>query len=63
MNRLAPWCTKQGCILGLLPAGTGNDFARGLGIPLEPKAACRTIATGVIRETDLGGGVRATFAL
>jgi YegS/Rv2252/BmrU family lipid kinase len=40
--------------LGVLPAGTGNDFARGLGIPLEPKQACRTIANGVVRKTDVG---------
>jgi YegS/Rv2252/BmrU family lipid kinase len=51
---MAPWCAKQGCILGVLPAGTGNDFARGLGIPLDPQAACRNIATGVVRKTDLG---------
>jgi YegS/Rv2252/BmrU family lipid kinase len=54
MSRLASRCADQGCILGVLPAGTGNDFARGLGIPLDPQEACRNIATGVVREIDLG---------
>jgi YegS/Rv2252/BmrU family lipid kinase len=54
MNRLAPWCIEHGCVLGVLPAGTGNDFARGLGIPLAPDAACRNLAHGVVRRVDVG---------
>jgi len=41
-------------VLGVLPGGRGNDFARVLGIPLEPKAACSVLATGTVRELDLG---------
>jgi YegS/Rv2252/BmrU family lipid kinase len=41
-------------VLGVLPGGRGNDFARVLGIPLEPQAACAVLATGVVRELDLG---------
>jgi YegS/Rv2252/BmrU family lipid kinase len=41
-------------VLGVLPGGRGNDFARVLGIPLEPVAACRVLATGVVRSLDLG---------
>jgi YegS/Rv2252/BmrU family lipid kinase len=41
-------------VLGVLPGGRGNDFARTLGIPLEPRAACEVLATGVVRELDLG---------
>lgn len=54
LQRLAALCAERNCALGILPAGTANDFARGLGIPLEPQAACRTVATGNIREFDLG---------
>jgi YegS/Rv2252/BmrU family lipid kinase len=41
-------------VLGVLPGGRGNDFARVLGIPLDPVAACRVLATGVVRSLDLG---------
>jgi YegS/Rv2252/BmrU family lipid kinase len=41
-------------VLGVLPGGRGNDFARTLGIPLEPRAACEVLATGVVRPLDLG---------
>ena len=39
--------------LGLLPMGTGNDFARGNGIPLEIEDAARLILTGETRKVDL----------
>jgi YegS/Rv2252/BmrU family lipid kinase len=41
-------------LLGVLPGGRGNDFARVLGIPLEPVAACEVLRTGVDRLLDLG---------
>lgn len=41
-------------VLGLLPLGTANDFARTLGIPPEVEAACRTIAEGKVVDVDLG---------
>ncbi len=43
-----------GALLGVLPGGRGNDFARVLGIPSDPVAACATIAHGVPRKVDLG---------
>ncbi|WP_307855966.1 diacylglycerol/lipid kinase family protein [Nocardioides faecalis] len=39
--------------IALLPLGTGNDFARGLGIPLEPAAAARVILEGATRRLDV----------
>lgn len=41
-------------VLGLLPLGTANDFARTLGIPSEVAAACKTIACGKVVDVDLG---------
>jgi YegS/Rv2252/BmrU family lipid kinase len=43
-----------GAVLGVLPGGRGNDFARVLGIPEDPVAACATIADGIVRPIDLG---------
>ena len=41
--------------LGIVPAGTGNDTARSLGISLkDPEAAARVIAGGETRRIDLG---------
>ena len=42
-----------GRTLGLIPLGTGNDFARTLGIPLEPAAAAAVVTAGTTRATDL----------
>jgi diacylglycerol kinase (ATP) len=40
-------------VLGLIPLGTGNDFARGAGIPLEPEEAARVLIEGQVRPVDL----------
>lgn len=44
--------------LGVLPLGSANDFARGAGIPLEPRAALETALQAKPRKVDvarLGG--------
>jgi diacylglycerol kinase (ATP) len=47
--------------VGLVPLGTGNDFARGVGIPLEPDEAAGLVVSGMTRRADLilddAGGV------
>jgi YegS/Rv2252/BmrU family lipid kinase len=43
-----------GAVMGVLPGGRGNDFARVAGIPLDPVKACAVIATGVAQPVDLG---------
>lgn len=48
-------------MLGVLPGGRGNDFARVLGIPLEPVAACAVLETGIERALDLGEVGERTF--
>ena len=41
--------------LGLIPIGTGNDFAKALGLtPLDWRGACRRFAEGHIRRVDAG---------
>jgi diacylglycerol kinase (ATP) len=46
--------------LGLLPLGSGNDFAKVLGIPRDPIDACATLLDGVPRKVDvaLANGLR-----
>ncbi|MFO0578008.1 MAG: diacylglycerol kinase family protein [Polyangia bacterium] len=40
--------------LGVLPIGSGNDFARDCGVPSELGAACAALIRGVPRRVDLG---------
>ena len=39
--------------IGVVPAGTGNDFARGVGVPTNPVAAARVVAAGATVRMDL----------
>jgi diacylglycerol kinase (ATP) len=41
-------------VLGVLPLGTANDFARTMQIPSDVDQACETIATGKVVDVDLG---------
>ncbi len=40
--------------VGLIPAGRGNDLARGLGIPTDPVAAVDCLVAGHTRAIDVG---------
>lgn len=40
-------------VLGLVPLGTGNDFARGLDLPLDPQQAARVVLDGTPKPVDL----------
>jgi diacylglycerol kinase family enzyme len=40
--------------LGILPLGTRNHFARDLGLPADLGEAARVIATGCVRQVDVG---------
>lgn len=41
-----------GALLGLVPAGRGNDFARALGLPAEPAELARILLHGAPRRVD-----------
>jgi YegS/Rv2252/BmrU family lipid kinase len=41
-------------VMGVLPGGRGNDFARVAGIPRDPVAAVAVLVDGVERPVDLG---------
>lgn len=41
-------------VMGVLPLGTGNAFARDLGIPSDVEGACRVLIEGSPRRIDLG---------
>ncbi len=51
-GRVAHELRGTGGVLGILPGGRGNDFARKLGIPGEPVAACATLLDGGERVVD-----------
>jgi YegS/Rv2252/BmrU family lipid kinase len=53
VNALHKRMELAGSTLALLPMGTGNDFARGNGIPLDIEDAARLVLTGEARPVDL----------
>lgn len=49
----AALCWKQGKVLGILPAGTMNLFARSLGMPLDLNLAIAALGGARVREADI----------
>src|SRR5579871_3736946 len=45
---------RRRAVLGLVPLGTANDFARTMDIPPALDEACAIIARGTVVEVDLG---------
>jgi YegS/Rv2252/BmrU family lipid kinase len=54
LNGAVRYLLGRDVILGVLPLGTGNDFARSLGIPPTLEAACDIIAAGYTARVDVG---------
>lgn len=54
LNYIARSCAERGCLIGVIPAGTANDFARGLGIPVDLPGACEVFRSGKEVAIDIG---------
>jgi YegS/Rv2252/BmrU family lipid kinase len=54
VNEVASALAGTDVALGVVPAGTGNDFATQLGVPAEPVAAVRLALEGSISSVDIG---------
>lgn len=50
----ADFVRSERSVLGVLPLGTGNAFARDLGIATDVDAACDVIAAGNVERVDVG---------
>jgi diacylglycerol kinase (ATP) len=65
VSEVAAGLVGSGAALAIVPTGTGNDFARGIGIPAQPELALRLALNGTPRTMDLGclgiDGVERTF--
>ena len=54
VSSVVDFLAHRDVVLGLLPLGTANDFARTLGIPSDIEEACQTIAGSKVVDVDLG---------
>ena len=54
INEVANGLGDSAATLGVIPAGKGNDFARMMGIPIDPPGAIDALERGVVRNVDLG---------
>lgn len=53
LSSLAGLVAEGGGVLGVLPAGRGNDFARMLDLPTTPAAQAELLLSGATRQVDL----------
>ena len=61
VSTVASCLVESGIVLGVLPMGTLNHFAKDLHIPLSLDEAVANIATGGVRAVDVGKVNRRTF--
>jgi diacylglycerol kinase (ATP) len=54
LNEVVRGALGTKAVVGLLPAGSGNGFARHFGIPLNPAVACRGYLNPRVVNCDLG---------
>lgn len=54
LNEVAAGLLDTGVSLGIIPGGSGNGFARGLGLPLDVQKAVEVAMRGRPRDVDTG---------
>ena len=54
VNEVVNGIAESGVVMGVIPTGSGNDFARTLGIPLDFEGALECVLQGVTRAVDVG---------
>lgn len=54
INGLLTSGRSPGPCIGIIPAGSSNDFSKSLGIPQRLREACEVIVRGRVREVDVG---------
>jgi YegS/Rv2252/BmrU family lipid kinase len=54
LSRIADGLADTAATLGVIPAGTGNDFARSFNIPFDPVSACNILLNGQTVPLDTG---------
>jgi YegS/Rv2252/BmrU family lipid kinase len=54
VHEIAAGMWDSDAVLGVIPLGSGNDFAGSQGIPMDVEGAVRLIGDGVVRYSDVG---------
>ena len=54
IGAVANYVASTDAVLGIIPAGTSNDVARSLGIPMRIEDAARLLTAGKVSTVDLG---------
>ena len=54
INEIANGITGSTKSLGIIPAGSGNDFIKSVGVPRQPLQAVHTLLEGFTRPVDIG---------
>ncbi len=54
VNRAATLCLDRDAVLGVLPSGTANDFARHLNLPTDPADLCVLMYQAPVQWVDIG---------
>ncbi|RYX84074.1 YegS/Rv2252/BmrU family lipid kinase [bacterium] len=54
LSTCAEYLAGNEVAMGVLPLGTGNTFARSIGLPVDLKGAIETIANGRVERIDVG---------